>query len=161
MNPETVTRRPVTDADTPFLYSLYADVRAAELAQTPWNEEQKRAFLDHQFRAQMNGYRGMFPGGTHEIICHAGEPVGRVYWAVQDGLLHLLDMTIAPEQRNGGLGGVVLQTLVEMADREGRPITIYVESFNPAARFFARFGFEEVGRDGFLVEMERQPRKRE
>ena len=35
--------RPLTEADLPFVFALYASVRAAELAPVPWPEAAKKA----------------------------------------------------------------------------------------------------------------------
>jgi hypothetical protein len=45
----TLTVRPVTPEDDPFLLSVYDSTRAAELAQAAWAEGQREAFLKWQF----------------------------------------------------------------------------------------------------------------
>lgn len=157
MNPPQISRRPASEADRPFLYILYADVRAAELAQTSWNDEQKRAFLDMQFNAQVAGYGEMFPDGAHEIIEVAEESVGRVYWSLRSEDLHLVDITIAPEWRNKGIGGLVLKAILEQADEHKKPSSLYVEVFNPSRNLFERLGFSITEQDGFQLLMHRQP----
>jgi hypothetical protein len=49
--------RPVADADTPFLYSVYVSTRTEELAAVPWSDAQKTAFLTMQFNAQRADYQ--------------------------------------------------------------------------------------------------------
>jgi predicted GNAT family acetyltransferase len=46
-----------------------------------------------------------------------------------------------PEHRNQGLGTPLIKSLMEEAAQAGKPLTIYVESFNPSLRLFERLGF--------------------
>lgn len=155
MDPAQITRRAVSEADRPFLYILYADVRAAELAQIPWDDQQKSAFLDMQFKAQLSGYGQMYPSAAHEIIEYAGEPAGRVYWSIQPAHVRLVDLTIAPSKRNIGIGSLVLREILKRADAEKKPANLYVESFNPSRALFERLGFVVMQQDGFQLFMER------
>ena len=67
------------------------------------------------------------------------------------------DITIAPESRNAGIGSLVLRTILEEADLSGKPVTIYVESFNPSLRLFQRLGFQIASQDSFQLLLERPP----
>jgi RimJ/RimL family protein N-acetyltransferase len=155
MTPSSITRRPVHESDRPFLLELYAAVREQELALTPWTPEQKHAFVEMQFNAQTVGYRDAYPAAFPEIICAAGRDLGRIYWSNKADCLHILDITISPPSRNLGLGTNVLREILDAADREIKPVTIYVESYNPSLRLFARLGFRIVTQDGFQLLLER------
>lgn len=156
MTPPEVTRRHVRESDRAFLFQLYAAVREPELALTPWTQEQRQAFVEMQFNAQTVGYRDAYPQAAHEIICAAGRDVGRIYWSNQADCLHILDITIAPSSRNSGFGSYVLREILDIADRELRPVTIYVESYNPSLRLFERLGFRAVTQDSFQLLLERR-----
>ena len=54
---EAITLRPVSPADEKFLCDVYSSTRTEELAQVPWGDEQKAAFLQMQFDAQDRYYR--------------------------------------------------------------------------------------------------------
>jgi ribosomal protein S18 acetylase RimI-like enzyme len=155
MTPCEITRRPVCESDQPFLLELYAGVREAELAQTPWTPEQKHAFVEMQFNAQTVGYRDADPHAAHEIVSAGGRAVGRAYWSSRADCLHILDITIAQPSRNSGIGSHVLRDILEEADREKKPVTIYVESYNPSLRLFERLGFRVIAQDGFQLLLER------
>jgi ribosomal protein S18 acetylase RimI-like enzyme len=155
MTPIEITRRPACESDRPFLLELYAGVREAELAQTPWTPQQKNAFVEMQFNAQTVGYRDAHPQASHEIVCASDRAVGRVYWSRRPECLHILDITIAPLSRNLGIGSQVLRDILEDARREIKPVTIYVESYNPSLRLFQRLGFRAIGQDGFQMLLER------
>src|ERR1700704_6685379 len=71
--------RRVTDADTPFLFRVYASTRAAELAQTSWSEAEKAAFVEMQARAQHTDYRRNYADADWLVIERGPEPVGRLY----------------------------------------------------------------------------------
>ena len=62
-----------------------------------------------------------------------------------------MDITIAPEARNAGIGAHVLDELIEESGRSGLPISIYVENFNPSRRLFERLGFRVASQDGFML----------
>src|SRR5579871_3349800 len=113
----TVEKRPVTESDRDFLFALYASTRAAELAMVPWDENQKRAFLQSQFAAQAQGYRQTHPDATHEILLNSGVDAGRLYTSRDAQRIHILDITIAPWFRNAGIGTRALHDVIEEADR--------------------------------------------
>ena len=48
---------------------------------------------------------------------------------------------VAAGLRNRGIGGEVLRRVLAEADAAGKPVSIYVEDFNPSQRLFARLGF--------------------
>jgi ribosomal protein S18 acetylase RimI-like enzyme len=154
---QAVTRRQVTIGDIPFLFELYSSTRAAELAQVPWTAEQKLAFVKMQFDAQQSGYGETHPDAIHEIICAGDAPAGRIYWSREPDRIHILDITVAPEQRGEGIGSRVLGELLAEADRDRKKVAIHVESFNPSRSLFERLGFQVASEDGFLLLLERSP----
>jgi RimJ/RimL family protein N-acetyltransferase len=143
-----ITLRPVTEEDDELLLRLYASTREAELAQVPWTREQKDMFVRMQFAAQKQHYGAMHPNAVHEIICRNAEPVGRLYLSRKDEGLHILDITVLPARRNSGTGSVVLRKIMDGAQAAQKPVTIYVETFNPSQRLFQRLGFQVVGNEG-------------
>jgi len=148
-----ITRRSVVEEDREFLVQLYASTRDAEMAQVPWTAEQKRAFVEMQFAAQTQSYAASHPRADHDILCWDQQPVGRLYLDRGPGLFQILDITVAPERRNAGIGSAVLQEVLAEADREGCAVSIYVES--PGVRLFERLGFRPKSVSGFLALMER------
>jgi len=152
-----IALRPVEKGDDDFLLALYASTRAQELTLVPWNPEQKNAFLRMQFEAQRAHYAAEYPGASHEVICFRGTPVGRLYLARKSDELHILDVTIAPERRNSGIGASLLKGILQEAKGRGKAVTIYVESFNPSLRFFERLGFQKAGETGIHQLMKATP----
>ena len=154
---ERMTLRPVTAADDDFIFSCYASTRAQELAQVPWSPEQKEAFVRMQYTAQKQHYAAEAPRASHDIIYADATPVGRIFVDRRQDALHILDITVLPEHRNHGTGSLLLRRLLDEAGKSGKPVTIYVESFNPSLRLFERLGFRKNHEKGFHLLMKWQP----
>ncbi len=159
MSPNDISLRDAGGADRPFLLDLYAATREAEMATVPWTEEQKRAFVEMQFAAQLSSYAETHPAGTQQIILAGGKPYGRIYLDRCEREIHILDITVAPAFRNLGIGSAVLGELLGEADRTGRTVGIFVEDFNSSRRLFERLGFRVAGQDSFLLRLERAPQQ--
>lgn len=144
----------MTDDDLPFVAALYATTRAEEVASTGWPAEMQAAFLDQQHRAQHGYYRTAYPDGEWLLIERAGAPIGRLYLAVDGGMLLLVDISLIPAARGSGLGTAILSDLLAS---ESRPVELHVERFNPALRLYQRLGFEEVEDKAIYLRMIRQP----
>ena len=152
-----ITLRPATDADDDFIFNCYASTRAQELAQVPWTAEQKESFIRMQYTAQKNHYAAEAPRAAHDVIYVDATPVGRIYLDRRDDALHILDITVLPQHRNQGTGRLLLRRLLEEAGKLGKPVTIYVESFNSSLRLFERLGFKREHENGFHLLMKWQP----
>ena len=152
-----ITLRPATDADYDFIFNCYASTRAQELAQVPWTAEQKESFIRMQYTAQKNHYAAEAPRATHDVIYVDATPVGRIYLDRRDDALHILDITVLPQHRNQGTGSLLLRRLLHEAGKLGKPVTIYVESFNSSLRLFERLGFKREHENGFHLLMKWQP----
>lgn len=157
MNAPRITLRPATEADDQLIFSCYASTRAQELEQVPWTAEQKETFARMQYTAQKNHYAAEAPRASHDVIYVDTTPVGRIYLDRREDALHILDITVLPEHRNHGTGSVMLRRLLDEAGKLGKPVTIYVESFNPSLRLFERLGFRKDHEKGFHLLMKWQP----
>ena len=157
MNVSRISLRPATDGDESFLLSVYATTRSAEMAAVPWSAEQKEAFVRMQFAAQQQHYAAEYPGAAHEIICFDAKPSGRIYMARLQTRLHILDITVLPENRNTGIGSWIVGKILAEAQPAGKEVTIHVESFSPSLSFFERMGFQPAGESGFHYLMKWSP----
>lgn len=138
----SISLRPVQPEDEPFLLDVYASTRATEMALVAWNDEQRHAFISSQFAAQQDFYSQKYPGADHSIIQADGRAVGRLYLARLEDHLRIVDVTVLPKERNAGVGSYLLKELQDEASRNGKPLRIYVENFNPSLRLFERLGFQ-------------------
>ena len=152
-----VSYRPLAEGDLPFIAALYASTRAEEVAATAWPEEMQRAFLDHQFQAQHDHYQGHYPAASWLVVEAAGAPIGRLYLDDRDGDLHLIDISLVPERRGGGIGTAIMADLLDWARGRGKTMTLYVEPPNPARRLYERFGFAPEGEAGVYEMMVWRP----
>jgi ribosomal protein S18 acetylase RimI-like enzyme len=149
--------RPMTDADLDFVEALYAASRADELAVTGWPDEQKRAFLSHQHRAQHHHYRTYYPNAEWLIVERGGARIGRLYlveWADQ---FRVIDIAIAEGSQGRGFGTAILEDVMESARSKGKGVSIHVEKNNPARRLYDRLGFVRAEDKGVYDLMEWGP----
>jgi ribosomal protein S18 acetylase RimI-like enzyme len=149
MDDSKITLRPVQESDNDFLLQVYGSTREQEMAQVPWTAEQKQQFVRMQWMAQKNHYAAQHPNATHEIIAVESSDVGRLYLDRSGDNFHILDITLLPEHRNHGAGSFLLRQIMAEAKEAGKPVTIYVETFNPSLRLFQRLGFTPIQQEGF------------
>lgn len=144
----TITFRPITAQDEPFLYRLYASTRQEELALTDWDEEQKQSFLKMQFAAQHEYYQENYTETSFDMILVDGCPAGRLYVARWPEEMRIVDIALLPEYRNSGIGSGLIRDLLREAAQERLPLRIHVECFNPALRLYYRLGFQKIADKG-------------
>ena len=153
----TIAVRPVTDADEPFLFDLYARNRQAELHAWGLDETMLASFLQMQFAAQQGAYAAQFPRADHDLVLMDEEPVGRIY--VQRAADHLLlvDIALLPEVQGQGIGTWLMRALLEEGTAKNLPVRLQVVMTNPAKRLYERLGFVSLGNDGVYEQMRWDP----
>ncbi|MEP6733797.1 MAG: GNAT family N-acetyltransferase [bacterium] len=154
---DALTLRPITDADLPFLYRVYALTRWEELAQTDWTDDQKQEFLRQQFLAQHEWWQKEYDATSFDIVVRVGVPIGRLYVARWERELRIVDIAILPEHRCGGVGTRLIERVIAEAERSGRAVRIHVEAFNRARFLYERLGFAQIEDKGVYLLMERPP----
>src|SRR5688572_1350238 len=118
---KSITLREVTPADRELLFRIYASTREEELAPVPWTDEQKRFFLQQQFEAQDESYRGNYPGAEFSIIVADGCDAGRLYVHRRKNEIRIMDIALLPEFRNFGIGSALFRTVMDEGERTERP----------------------------------------
>ncbi len=83
-----------------------------------------------------------------------GEPIGRLYLDRRPGELRIIDIALLSEQRGAGIGGALMQTVLDEAALLGKPVRIHVEKNNPAMHLYDRIGFRQVEDQGVYWLME-------
>ena len=157
MNVPDIDFRTITPDDAEFLYSIYANTRAEELAVVDWTDAEKEAFLRSQFNAQHQAYQQTYKGGDFSVILRNGQPAGRLYLARWQKEIRIVDIALLPEHRNAGIGSAILKEILAEGTREGKRVSIHVEMFNPALALYERLGFRKVREHGVYHFMEWSP----
>ena len=136
--------RPVEPGDELFLYRVYASTRAAEMALLDWSESAKQAFVQQQFTAQHTYYQQHYATASFQVVLHDDAMVGRLYVDRGPDEIRIIDIALLSEYRGAGLGTRLVTALLSEAAQTGRVITIHVERFNPALRWYQRLGFKQI-----------------
>jgi ribosomal protein S18 acetylase RimI-like enzyme len=146
--------RPTRDEDRQFLAELYATTRWEEVAQTGWPVETRLNFLAQQFELQSIHYAKYRPNAERMVIERDGTPIGRLEVDETADRLHIVDISLAPARRGGGIGTAILGDLQRLAENGGRKVSIFVEKQNPALGLYRRLGFEPIREEGAYDFME-------
>lgn len=154
--PEGVRRRPLLDADEPFLRELFASTREQIVQAAGFDQDQREAFLRFQFDAQQRHYAQFRPQGRFEIVLVDGAPAGRLYVDARPGTLYVIDISLLPRFRGRGIGTGLLCELIDQGACEGRSVSLHVDVGNRARLLYERLGFEIVREDGADLLMERR-----
>ena len=148
-NGERLTVRPVRPDDEAFLLFVYDSSRAQELAQVQWQYGQREAFVKWQFDLQRREYDGRYPDAEYDVILVNDERAGRIWISRDAEEIHLLDIVVLPEFQKRGVGGALLNSLIDEAKQSSKALRHYVFVMNAdALRFYERLGFvviEEIG----------------
>ncbi len=154
-----VTLRSARREDRDFLERLYASTRTQELEQVPFSDEQKTAFLAQQFAAQSAHYARHYADASFLVVLLGADPIGRLIVDRRADELRIIDVALLPAHRGRGIGTQLMRPLLDEADAAGVPVSIHVERFNPALRWYARLGFTvRSDEDGVYLLLERAPR---
>jgi ribosomal protein S18 acetylase RimI-like enzyme len=149
--------RPVAETDLAFVYALYAQVRAAELAPVPWPQDAKDAFLAEQAALQHRHYLANYPGADLLVIEDGSGPIGRVYLYRAPAEIRIMDIALMPDRRNRGIGTRLLNEILDEARATGSRVTLHVEPDNPAQRLYHRLGFRLIEHRGVYDFLGRDP----
>ena len=147
--------------DQDFLYSVYASTRADEMRLAQWDIGQAEAFLRMQFDAQRAFYAEHYPNARYQIILLDDQRVGRLYVDRWESEIRIMDIALLPAYRGRGIGSTLLNTVFEEARASDLPVTIHVERFNPALRWYEALGFRAREDKGVYLLMAWQPQRSE
>lgn len=138
--------RGLDDGDLPWLHALYASTRADELAQVPWTEAMRGAFLESQFSLQHAHYLAHYADAEYLAVERTGQPVGRLYLQRAAPCHLVIDIALFPAMRGQGVGRALLEAAMADAAAHERALELSVHVGNGAARrLYARLGFRQCG----------------
>lgn len=147
--PESVALQSARPEDEPFLFAVYASTRAEELSQVAWSHEQREAFLRMQFAAQSRHYKEHY--AEFSIIVVEGRRAGRLYVHRGEKEIRIVDIALLPEFQRRGIGTKLLKEIFSEAAQSRKIVTIHVEAFNPARRWYERLGFKKLPTTAFII----------
>lgn len=135
-----------SEKDIPFLKKVYFSTREEELKQVSgWTNEMKTTFLTQQFDAQHDYYQKNYVGANFFVIENKKESIGRLYYIEDfEGTIRIIDIALLPKFQKKGLGTSILNGIFERAKTIKQPVTIHVESFNPAMELYKKLGFQKI-----------------
>lgn len=145
--------------DDPFLYEVYAQTRAEELAAFGWGRAEQDAFLRMQFEMQKRSYAQQYPAAAHYIVLEDDVPIGRIMTEETGEAVVLVDLSLVTARQNQGIGTSLLHDLQRMAQGAGKKVRLHVLQHNPARSLYERLGFRVTGEPVPYVTMEWQPQE--
>lgn len=154
---QQIAFRPINDDDLDFLKRVYFSTREEEMKIVPWTDEEKETFLQQQFHAQHTYYHQQFGDAKFDLILQDDQPIGRLYVDRREREHRIIDISILPEFRGQGIGGSIMQDLLDEASQVNKPVTIHVEQNNPAMRLYERLGFQMIEDQGVYFLMQWLP----
>jgi GNAT superfamily N-acetyltransferase len=152
-----MTLRPACDddPDRTFLYALFVETKAPDMAAMPVDAAAKDVLLRMQYRSMTATYRHEYPKARWEVVELAGEPVGRLITDVDDRRVLYVDIAFSPRAQGRGLATRLMRRALEEPRRLGLPARVNVLAQNSASlRLFERIGFVNVGDEPPLVRLE-------
>ena len=152
-----VILRASTPDDQEFLFAVYASTREEELSLSGWDDNQLRAFLEMQFRAQSQQYGLCYPEADSNVILFDDRPVGRLLIDRTGPDITLVDIALLPEYRNRNIGTALIQSLLDEATGAKKNVALHVLRGSVAARLYERLGFTKVDEDAVYLEMKKTP----
>lgn len=142
-----ISLRPIRDEDLSILSEIYGSTREKELKQVDfWTSEQKEAFILQQFMAQHEYYQKNYVGASFYVIQQDNVVIGRLYihQDFQNQGVRIIDIAILPNWQSKGIGKGILVDILKSAEKIESPVSIHVESFNPAKQLYERLGFKKI-----------------
>ncbi len=155
MKPEVSTRRVRLPDDAELLLSVYRSTRESETAVFGWTEDEVSTFMRFQFGAQSSYYAECFPAAEHSVVLVGNAPAGRLVVDRPEKAVHIIDISLLPSVRRGGVGTELVLRLLAEAEGRAVPVTCHVEAGNQARSFWQRLGFVERPGDGAYISLER------
>jgi GNAT superfamily N-acetyltransferase len=141
-----ITLRMAGPDDRELLFHVFKMSLGPYIAQTygTWQEDEQRTRF----------FEGLKPE-THQIVEHAGQPVGLLSVVHAPGVVMLNRVFLLPPFQGRGLGGRLVRQVLADADAVGLPVRLRVLKVNPARRLYERVGFVEIERTETHFVMER------
>jgi len=154
----TVSFRPETSEDEPYLRELIVEAVGQELGAHSWPEPMRSHLLGIQYTQRRYAVRLHYPEGESRIILTDGTPAGWIYLASLPDEIRVAEIMVAAGYRSRGVGSEVICRIVADAGTANKPVRLRVNVMNVrAGAFYERLGFQRIGGDELQHLMERIP----
>ena len=127
--------RPAVAADRDWLWATKIRCLRGYIEETygAWDEDTQSARFDATFLPE-----------EMKIVSVDGRDAAFTAVRNEPDAIHLLNLMVAPEFQNRGLGAAILRDLIAEAQARGLPVKLQVMKVNPARRLYERVGFSVV-----------------
>ena len=136
--------RPATTDDFEFFVALHKLSLGPYVDQIwGWDDVDQRAYLE----------RTLSPDDTQVIVVR-GRDIGRLNVEDHHDEVFIGLIEITPDYQGRGIGGQIIQSLLDAAFAEGKRVRLNVLQVNTRAyQLYRRLGFTEVSREGVAPEI--------
>ena len=108
-----------------------------------------------QYSARKAAYESNYPDARRNIVVANGTDAGQIWVFSGQAQYRVIDIVIAGEFQNQGIGASLIKDLIEQAKQSGVPLRCSVATNNPGSlRFHRRLGFRIVKGDEAYYELE-------
>jgi len=140
-----LTLRPARPEDEDLTFRIFVASKELDFRDMLLPQHQKDFLLKQQNFSQLYNWRHRYPDMEQWIIEFAGEPVGRLIFALQPDQILVLDLAMLPGRRGVGGGRRVIKDVIfAEAIRTGKIARASVAPYNPVRKLYARLGVTEL-----------------
>ena len=139
----TLTHRPTTESDIPFLLALRVQSMGPHLAAAGIDATEADYLVRVRYRLD-----------CAEVLLRDGVPVGLLKVVREATTWTVMQIQFLPEVQGQGLGARVLRQVIADARRAGVALCLSVLKANPAKDLYERLGFVVVGETEDEFEMQ-------
>lgn len=145
----SVSLRPESLEDEPFIRRLILETVAGELGAADWPEPMRSHLLGIQCTARRHS------PATGQVIQADGQDAGRVVVKTLPHEVRLVEIMVLPELQGKGIGTAVIREIQASAMDAAKPVRLRVNQTNHAAiRLYERLNFRIIGWDEVQYHME-------
>ena len=142
----TLTRRPATRADIPFLMQLRLDTMEPHILATGTDNS-----------VEQHGRRLMYRFECAQLLLEEGVPVGLLKLARDPAEWTVIQIQLSPELQGKGIGRQLLEEFLAEARAAGKDVVLNVLKANPAKKLYERLGFHVEREDAHHFYMRWRP----
>ena len=133
----------MTPADLAFAWTLYrGSMKPLTEEILVWNDAQQMRVVERDVVS-----------GEASVIMRGREPIGWLRARETAAEVELLQLYVAPDARNRGVGTAIVRGLMADAVRKDKAVTLQVLRNNSARSLYTRLGFARTGEDNYKLHM--------